>query len=145
MWGPHTIFMLLTLGVPANFSKNSSRKTSKQTFISIPRARRGCGGCIPHQPFLTMLWINKVFCNFEPLVIMGANPWRDVSFPIIRQHPPQYFHVPKLGISAGDDLFLAFTSFWAKKLSSGNVMTFSFWSSLHSGQKIGHVQTCRFS
>ena len=29
---------------------------------------------------------------------------------IIRQHPPQYFHVPELGISEGDDLFF-FMSF----------------------------------
>ena len=55
---------------------------------------------------------------------MGANSWRDVSPPIIRQHPPQYFHVPKLGISEGDDLFLVFTSFWEKNWASGNVMTF---------------------
>ena len=51
MWGPHTIFMFLALGARANFSKNSSRKTSKQTFSSIPKARGGsrggCGGCIP--------------------------------------------------------------------------------------------------
>ena len=38
MWGSHTIFILLTIGAPANFSKSSSRKTSKQTFSSIPRA-----------------------------------------------------------------------------------------------------------
>ena len=54
---------------------------------------------------------------------MGANPCRDVSPPTIRQHPPQYSHVPKLGISEGDDLFSAFTSFWAKNWASGNVMT----------------------
>ena len=48
---------------------------------------------------------------------------------------PQYFHVPKLGISEGDDLFSVFTSFWAKNWASGNVMTF-FWSSLHCGQKL---------
>ena len=73
---------------------------------------------------------------------MGANPWRDASLPIIRQHPPQYFHVPKLGISERDDLFfglhfilgkklgiqerydlfiLVFTSFWAKNWASANV------------------------
>ena len=45
---------------------------------------------------------------------MGANPWRDVSPPTIRQHPPQYFQVPKLGISEGDDFFLVFTHFGQK-------------------------------
>ena len=44
---------------------------------------------------------------------MGANLWRDVS--------PQYFHVPKLGISEGDDLFLVFTSLWAKSWTSADV------------------------
>ena len=150
MWGPHTIFILLALGAPANFSKNSSRETSKQTFSSIPRARDGSRGGMwgmhpPHQPFLTMLWINKVFYNFEPLITMGANPWRDVSPPIIRQYPPQYFHVPKLGVSAGDDLFLAFTSFWAKKIGIWERYDLIFWSSLRSGQKLGHLQTCQFS
>ena len=38
MWCPHTISMLLSMRAPANFSKNSRRKTSKQTFSSIPRA-----------------------------------------------------------------------------------------------------------
>ena len=38
MWGSHTIFMLLAVGGPAKFLKNSSRKTGKQTFSSIPRA-----------------------------------------------------------------------------------------------------------
>ena len=38
MWGPHTIFIFLDLGGPCKFSKNSSRKTSRQTFTSIPRA-----------------------------------------------------------------------------------------------------------
>ena len=73
---------------------------------------------------------------------MGANPWRDVSPPIIRQHPSQYFHFPKLGISERDDLFfgrhfilgkklgiwerydlsiLVFTSFWAKNWASADV------------------------
>ena len=59
---------------------------------------------------------------------MGANPGRmgDVSFPRIRQHPPNAFNVQvayrysKLGISESDDHF--------------------FWSSLHSGRKIGHMQ-----
>ena len=67
---------------------------------------------------------------------MGANPWRDVSPLIIRQHPLQYFHVPKLGVSAGDDLFLAFTSFWAKKLASGSVMTFLFGLHFIVGKKL---------
>ena len=74
---------------------------------------------------------------------MGANPWRDVSPRIIRKHPPYYFHVPKLGISEGDDQFWVFTSFWAKNWASGNVMTF-FWSSFHCEQKIGHLQTGQF-
>ena len=52
---------------------------------------------------------------------MGANLWRGVSPPIIRQHPPQYCHVPKLGISERDDLFLVFTSFWAKNWTSADV------------------------
>ena len=76
---------------------------------------------------------------------MGANPWRDVSPLIIRQHPPQYFHVPKLGVSAGDNLFLIFTLFWAKNLGIWERYDLFFWSSLHSGQKIGHLQTCQFS
>ena len=85
----------------------------------------------PPQPFSTMLWIKKFSCNFEPVHNHGANPWRDVSPSIIRQLPPQYFHVPKLGISEHD--FLVFTSFWAKSWASGNVITIflvftSFWA-----------------
>ena len=53
--------------------------------------------------------------------------------------PPQYFHVPKLGVSAGDDLFLVFTSFWAKKIDIWERYDLFFWSSLHGGQKIGHL------
>ena len=76
---------------------------------------------------------------------MGANPWRDVSTQIIRQHPPpQYFDVPKLDISEGNYLFLVFTSFWAKKLGIWERYDLFFWSSLHCGQKIGHLQTCQF-
>ena len=53
---------------------------------------------------------------------MGANLWRDVSPPIIRQHSPQYFHVPKLGIWERYDLsILVFTSFWAKNWTSADV------------------------
>ena len=52
---------------------------------------------------------------------MGTNPWRDVSPQIIRQHPPQYFHVPKLGISEGDDPFLVFISLWAINWTSADV------------------------
>ena len=37
----HINFMILAMGVPANFSKNSSRKTSKQTFSSISWASDG--------------------------------------------------------------------------------------------------------
>ena len=40
---------------------------------------------------------------------------------MIRHHPPQYFHVPKLGISERDDLFLVFTLFWAKNWTSADV------------------------
>ena len=36
---------------------------------------------------------------------MGANPWEDVFPRIIRQYPPQYFQVPKLGMSERDDFF----------------------------------------
>ena len=58
---------------------------------------------------------------------MGANPgrMRDASPPRIRQHPPNTFNVQvayqysKLGISERDDLF---------------------WSLLHFGQKIRHLQ-----
>ena len=62
---------------------------------------------------------------------MGANPgrMRDASPPRIRQHPPNTFNVQvayrysKLGISKHDDLFLVFTSFWAKNWASA---TFCF-------------------
>ena len=102
---------------------------------------------------------------------MGANPGRirDAYPSRIRQHPPNTFNVQvayrysklgiskrddfffglyfilgkKLGISKRDDFFLVFTSFWAKNWASANVMTF-FWSLLHFGQKIGHLQTCQF-
>ena len=121
--------MLLAMGAPANFSKNSSRKTSKQTFLVAyqePGADSGgdVGDTPPHQPFSTMRWINSFSVISNLFITMGANPWRDVSPPIIWQHPLQYFHVPKLGISEGDDLFLVFTSYWAKNWVSENVMTF---------------------
>ena len=52
---------------------------------------------------------------------MGANLRRDVSPPNNSGASPQYFHVPKLGISERDDLFLVITSFWAKNWTSADV------------------------
>ena len=76
---------------------------------------------LPHLPRLTPYSIPHL-----PLH-MRANPgrMRDASTPRIRQHPPNTFNVQvayrysKLGISERDDLF---------------------WSLLHFGQKIGHLQ-----
>ena len=80
---------------------------------------------LPHLPTLTPYSIPHL-----PLH-MGANPgrMRDASPPRIRQHPPNTFNVQvayrysKLGISERDDLFLVFTSFWAKNWASA---TFCF-------------------
>ena len=84
-------------------------------------SRGGCGGCTPPPPAIFNNALGKLsFSIISNLFItIGAHPWRDVSPPIIRQHPPQYFQVPKLGV-------LAFTSFWAKNWASGNVTIFFF-------------------
>ena len=84
------------------------------------------GDASPHQPFSTMLWINKVFLQFRTSHNHGCKSMEGCIPPNNPAASPQYFHVPKMGVSAGDDLFLAFTSFWAKKLTSGNDMTFFF-------------------
>ena len=60
---------------------------------------------------------------------VGAIPGRmgDASSPRVRQHPPNSFNAQvaykysKLGISERDDLFLVFTSFWAKNWASAVV------------------------
>ena len=82
----------------------------------------GCGGCTPLPAIFNNALDKLRFSVISNLFItMSAHPWRDVSPPIIRQHPPHYFHVPKLGISERDDLFLVFISFSAKNLASADV------------------------
>ena len=54
--------------------------------------------------------------------------------PIIWQYPPQYFHVPKLGISERDDLCFGLHFILGKKLGIWERYDlFLFWSSLHFG------------
>ena len=109
-------------------------------------SRGGCGGCIP-PPAIFKDALDKLsfFIISNLFITMGANPWRDISPPIIRQHPPQYFQVPKLGISERDDLFLVFTSFWAKNWASENVMTFIFGLHFILGKKMDICRRVNFA
>ena len=63
--GGDTIFMLLAMGAPANFLNNSSRKTSKQTFGSIPRAPhpqiKGAKLCLYKHFFAKVAYNQKIF------------------------------------------------------------------------------------
>ena len=52
---------------------------------------------------------------------MSANPWRDVSPPIIRQHPPNIFMSQNWASANVMTFVLVFTSFWAKNWTSADV------------------------
>ena len=55
-------------------------------------------------------------------ISMGANPWRDVSPPIIRQHPPPNIFMSQNWASVNVMIFfLVFTSLWAKNWTSADV------------------------
>ena len=128
MGPPYHIYAFGHGGPLQSFRKIAVAKLANKRLVAYqgPGADPGedVGGSPPHQPFSTMLWINKVFYNFEPLHNHGCKSMEGCIPPNNPAASP-----PNIFMSQN----------WAP----AKVMTF-FWSSLYCGQKIGHLQTCQF-